>query len=48
MEKEGGRGPDYVQECTGHFCRSFSQWPIDSDTPTQAKDDNSHFLNALR
>ena len=24
IEKEGGKGPGYVQECTGRFCRSFS------------------------
>ena len=24
MKKEGGRGPDYVQECTGHTLRGFS------------------------
>lgn len=49
LMKEGGGGPDYVQDPRATPAGvSPTAWPINSDTPTQAKDDNSHFLNALR
>lgn len=36
--------PDYV--CTVQYKKSARARPIDSDTPTQAKDDNAHYRSA--
>ena len=50
--KKGGRGPDYVQERTGHIHRSLSHGMtlnfshsmiLNSNTPTQAKADKLPF-----